>query len=158
MTRDLAYSGSLQLRLRMSSTTLMTVRKSLSLGIPKDPSVSCGGNPNSYSRASPASPIPYHTDILQFTLPHFRAWSNTSLNTSIEPADSQKRFAAAFFHLDHKYFPGYALTSFTSSAVGHERLRVVLTWVRDNHGSSTICSTIPIQSPHGLAGFRRNSS
>ena len=35
--------------------------------------------------------------------PRSRARSNTSPNPSLEPADSQRQFAASFFHLDHKY-------------------------------------------------------
>ncbi len=35
--------------------------------------------------------------------PRSRARSNTSPNPSIEPTGPQKQFAAAFFHLDHKY-------------------------------------------------------
>jgi hypothetical protein len=35
--------------------------------------------------------------------PRSRARSNTSPNPSLEPADPQKQFAAAAFHLDHKY-------------------------------------------------------
>jgi hypothetical protein len=36
-------------------------------------------------------------------LPRSRARSNTSPNPPLEYADPQKQFAAAFFHLDHKY-------------------------------------------------------
>ena len=48
---------------------------------------------------------PRATSPTFFNLPRTRsrARSNTSPNPSLEPAGPQKQFAAAFFHLDHKY-------------------------------------------------------
>lgn len=48
-------------------------------------------------------PRPTSPTFFNLPLPRSRARSNTSPNPSLEPAGPQRQFAAAFFHLDHRY-------------------------------------------------------
>ncbi|KAF8490132.1 hypothetical protein F5888DRAFT_1808270 [Russula emetica] len=48
-------------------------------------------------------PRPTSPTFFNLPRPRSRARSNTSPNPSLEPAGPQRQFAAAFFHLDHKY-------------------------------------------------------
>ena len=54
-------------------------------------------------RHHPPRPISPTFFNLPLPRPRSRARSNTSPNPSLEPAGPQRQFAAAFFHLDHKY-------------------------------------------------------
>jgi hypothetical protein len=49
------------------------------------------------------SPRPTSPTFFHLPRPRSRARSNTSPNPSLEPAGPLRQFAAAFFHLDHKY-------------------------------------------------------
>jgi hypothetical protein len=48
-------------------------------------------------------PRPTSPTFFNLPRPRSRARANTSPNPSLEPTGPQKQFAAAFFHLDHKY-------------------------------------------------------
>ena len=106
MVRLREFAAEVESELRNHPLIIAGGLKLLSLQVSKSSkaSISRCGNPNRSPRAWPTSSTPSDlSDVLQSTSSPFPSAVKHQPKSFLEAARPQRQFAAAFFHLDHKY-------------------------------------------------------